>query len=329
MTESDHIFKHNFRIIYFGSPDFAVPPLLALLQAGYDVPLAVTQPDRPKGRKHRLTPTAVRLAAEQAGIQVIAAANANRPEVVAEIAALKPDLLVVAAFGQIMREELVHTARLGAINIHGSLLPEYRGASPIQQALLDGKTETGVTIMYIAPKLDAGDMLASRSIPIEPSDNTGTLRDKLSALGAALLLETIEQMRTGKLVTSPQDDARATYAGKITADMERLDWQQPAETLHNLVRALTPDASAYCEYTEPGQTETLRLKVWQTQVADKTPNGAPPGTVIACDKEGLLVAAGEGVLRLITVQPAGKNQMNAAAWWRGRRDLQQAGLIFA
>lgn len=323
MTETNR----NFRIIYFGSPDFAVPPLLALLQAGYDVPLAVTQPDRPKGRKHQLAPTAVRVTAEQAGIRVIAAENANQADVVAEIAALQPDLLVVAAFGQIMREELVHTAKLGAINIHGSLLPEYRGASPIQQALLDGRSETGVTIMYIAPKLDAGDMLTSRSIPIEPSDNTGTLREKLSALGAALLLETIEQMRAGTIAATPQDETRATYAGKITAGMERLNWQQPAKTLHDLVRALTPDASAYCEYADPGKTERLRLKVWQTQVADMAA-GAPPGTVITCDKEGLLVAAGEGVLKLITVQPAGKNQMNAAAWWRGRRDFQQAGLIF-
>ncbi|HIU10606.1 MAG TPA: methionyl-tRNA formyltransferase [Candidatus Avidehalobacter gallistercoris] len=323
MTETNR----NFRIIYFGSPDFAVPPLLALLQAGYDVPLAVTQPDRPKGRKRQLTPTAVRVAAEQAGIRVIASENANQNDVVEEIDALKPDLLVVAAFGQIMHEKLVHTAKMGAINIHGSLLPEYRGASPIQQALLDGRNETGVTIMYIASKLDAGDMLARRSIPIEPSDNTGTLREKLSALGTALLLETIEQMRANKLVITPQDETCATYAGKITADMERLNWQKPAETLHNLVRALTPDASAYCEYAEPGKTERLRLKVWQTQVADLAAE-APPGTVVACNKEGLLVATGKGALKLITVQPAGKNQMNAAAWWRGRRDFQQTGLIF-
>lgn len=328
MAEKNRDFRQDFRIVYFGSPDFAVPPLLALLAAGYDVPLAVTQPDRPKGRRHEPTPTPVRLAAEQAGIKVIAAADANRPEVVAELAELKPDLLVVAAFGQYMREELVQTARFGAINIHGSLLPAYRGAAPIQQALLDGLPETGVTIMYIAPKLDAGDMLAQRRIPIEPEDNTGTLRQKLSQIGAELLLDTLERLRAGEITATPQDEALATYAGKLTAAMERLDWRQPAAELHNLVRALTPDASAYCFYKEAGRAEPLRLKIWQTEPAADDAGGAPPGRVIGCDKEGLLVAAGQGVLKLLTVQPAGKNQMNAAAWWRGRRDLQQTGLIF-
>lgn len=321
--------NQDFKIIYFGSPDFAVPPLLKLLEAGYTVPLVITQPDRPKGRKHQLTPTAVKQAAQERGIRVLAVENANRPEVIAEIAAVKPDLLVVAAFGQIMREELVAAAPLGAINIHGSLLPEYRGASPIQQAIIDGRTETGITIMYIAPRLDAGDMLAQRSCPILPQDNTGTLRERLSAIGAELLLATIAKMRAGAIKPVPQDESRATYAGKLTAGQERLDWQKPAISLHNLVRGLTPDASAYTCYHEQAGGEPVRLKIWQTEPAGEHKTNAAPGQVLTADKDGLLVATGQGVLRLITVQPAGKGRMNAAAWWRGRRDLQNISLKFA
>lgn len=319
--------KHNFRIVYLGSPDFAVPPLLKLLDAGYTVPLVITQPDRPKGRKHQLMPTAVKCAAEANGIKVLATENANQPEIVAEVAAAKPDILVVAAFGQIMRDALVNTAPMGAINIHGSLLPKYRGASPIQQALIDGETETGVTIMYIAPRLDSGDMLAQVSCPILPDDNTGTLREKMSHIGAELLIETIEKMRNGSITPQPQDEALATYAGKITAEQERINWQLPAAALHNLVRGLTPDTSAYTCFAEAADKDA-RLKIWQTELADGEATNAAPGQVIAADKKGLLVAAGSGVIRLVTVQPPGKGQMKAADWWRGRRDLQESGLKF-
>lgn len=311
--------KQNFKIVYFGSPDFAVPPLLRLLDEGYSVPLVITQPDRPKGRKRQLTPTAVRTAAEQQGIRVLAVENANRPEVIAEIAAAKPDLLVVAAFGQLMSEELVHTAPLGAINIHGSLLPEYRGASPIQQALIDGREQTGITIMYIAPRLDAGDILAQQACPILPQDNTGSLRERLSAIGAELLSDTIAKMRAGQISPTPQDETLASYAAKLTAESERLDWQKPAINLHNLVRGLTPDTSAYTFYKEQTTDEPLRLKIWQTALTNETARSLAPGMVLSADKEGLLVTTGDGVLKIITVQPAGKGQMNAAAWWRGRR----------
>lgn len=317
--------NENFRIVYLGSPQFAVPPLKALLAAGYDVPLVVTQPDRPKGRKRQLTPTDVKLAAEEVGIRTLAVADVNVPEVVAEIVSAKPDLLVVAAFGQLLKEPLLQAAKLGAINIHGSLLPEYRGASPIQQALIDGRDETGVTIMYIAKKLDAGDMLSSETCRILPDDNTGSLRERLSDMGAALLLKTITEMREGAVKPVPQDEAYATYAGKITAEQERLDWNLSAVSLHNLVRGLTPDTSAYTCYDEQGSE--VRFKIWRTELADSAEK-ALPGTVVAADKKGLLVACGEGCLRLVNVQPSGKGQMDAAAWWRGRRDLAEVGLRF-
>lgn len=320
--------KHNFRIVYFGSPDFAVPPLLRLLDEGYTVPLVITQPDRPKGRKRQLSPTAVKIAAMEREIPVLAVENANDPDVVAQIAAAKPDLLVVAAFGQIMREALVNTAPMGAINIHGSLLPKYRGASPIQQALIDGETQTGVTIMYIAPRLDAGDMLGKAEVDILPQENTGTLRERLSLIGADLLVDVIEQMRSGEAKPIPQDEAQVTYAAKITAETERVDWSSKAEAIHNLARGLTPDTSAYTCFNEPDKNEQARLKIWQTALADTDTADHTPGEVIAADKEGLIVATTDGAIKLVTVQPPGKGQMKAADWWRGRRDLQAAGVKF-
>lgn len=319
--------KHKFKIVYLGSPDFAVPPLMKLLDEGYSVPLVITQPDRPRGRKHQLCPTAVKQAALEQGIPVLAVENANAPDVVAQVAAARPDLLVVAAFGQIMREELVGTAPLGAINIHGSLLPKYRGASPIQQALIDGETKTGVTIMYIAPRLDAGDMLGKAEVDILPEENTGTLRERLSLLGADLLVDVVEQLRNGTAKATPQDEALVTYAGKLTAELERVVWGKSAEAIHNLVRGLTPDTSAYTCFAEPGRDESQRLKIWQTAlITDAT--DAAPGTVIAADKAGITVATGCGAIKLLTVQPPGKGQMKAADWWRGRRDLQAAGIKF-
>lgn len=322
-----NIDKHNFKIVYLGSPDFAVPPLMRLLDEGYSVPLVITQPDRPRGRKHQLCPTAVKQAAQDKGIPVLAVENANAPDVVAQVAAAQPDLLVVAAFGQIMREELVGTAPLGAINIHGSLLPKYRGASPIQQALIDGETHTGVTIMYIAPRLDAGDMLGRAEVDILPEENTGTLRERLSLIGADLLVDVVEQLRCGTAKATPQDEALVTYAGKLTAELERVDWGKSAEAIHNLVRGLTPDTSVYTCFAEPGKDEPQRLKIWQTAPATDEAYAAP-GTVIAADKAGLTVATGFGAIKLLTVQPPGKGQMKAADWWRGRRDLQAAGIKF-
>lgn len=315
------------KIVYLGSPDFAVPALAALLQAGYSLPLVITQPDRPKGRKRQLAPTAVKQFAEAAGLKVLAVENVNRPEILAEIQAAEPDLLVVAAFGQLLRPAVWQAAPWGAVNIHASLLPEYRGAAPIQQALIDGREKTGVTLMYIEERLDAGDMLARAECNILPEDNAGTLRERLAALGADLLLENLPKLLAGQLPAEPQNEAQATYAGKITAAHELLDWQAQAEELHNLLRGLTPDTSAYTCYQD-GQG-WQRLKIWRMEVAEAHGNAAAPGVVFGADKKGLLVAAGEGAVRLLQVQPAGKGRMAAADWWRGRQDLHQAGLCFS
>ena len=314
------------KIVYLGSPDFAVPALAALMQAGCSLPLVITQPDRPKGRKSQLTPTAVKQFAENASLRVLAVPNVNQPEVLAEIRAAEPDLLVVAAFGQLLRPAVWQAAPLGAVNIHASLLPEYRGAAPIQQALIDGRKKTGVTLMYIAERLDAGDMLAKAECAILPEDNAGTLRERLAALGADLLLEKLPLLLAGQLAAEPQDETLATYAGKITAAHELLDWQAKAEDLCNLLRGLTPDTSAYTCYKDSHGWQ--RMKIWQMELAEATGNAATPGTLFDADKGGLLVAAGEGAVRLVQVQPAGKGRMAAVDWWRGRQDLHKAGLCF-
>ena len=320
--------KSDFRIVYLGSPQFAVPPLQELLQQGYDIPLVITQPDRPKGRNRRLMPTDVRVAAEDMGLRVLAVENVNKPEVIAEIEAVRPDVLVVTAFGQLLGDKVLGIAPNGAINIHASLLPEYRGASPIHQALIDGRDVTGVSIMMVEKRLDAGAVLAKAECEIRPEDNTGALRERLAEIGAALLPQVLEDMQQGRLQPQVQDEAAATYAGKITADRELLDWSQSAVTLHNLVRGLTPDTSAYtCFYDGD---EVRRLKVWKTLPAEADSDAAniAPGTVCRADKRGLWVKTGDGLLGLMIVQPPGKGQMDAAAWWRGRRDLQASGLRF-
>lgn len=317
----------GFKIVYLGSPQFAVPPLRMLLQEGYDIPLVITQPDRPKGRSRRLMPTDVKVAAEELGLRVLSVENVNAPEVLAEIKAVQPDVLVVTAFGQLLGDKLLGIAPNGAINIHASLLPEYRGASPIHQSLIDGRDKTGISIMMVEKRLDAGAVLAQAECAILPDDNTGTLRERLAELGAQMLPKVLADMQQGRLQPQLQDEAAATYAGKITSDRELLDWSQSAKTLHDLVRGLTPDTSAYTCFYDGDSVK--RLKIWQTSLADDADTAElSPGTVCKADKQGLLVKTGDGLLRLMTVQPPGKGQMEAAAWWRGRRDLQAAGLHF-
>lgn len=314
------------RIVYLGTPQFAVKPVFALLRAGYQIPLVITQPPRPQGRKGQLTPTPVQRFAEDAHLPFLAVPNVNQPEVLAQIAAAKPDLLVVAAFGQLLGEELLNLAPFGAVNIHTSLLPEYRGAAPVQRALMDGRNKTGVTLMRIVKALDAGDIIDQAEFVISATDDAGILRQDLMAIGTDLLLHNLPQLFAGRLKPTPQDEALATYAAKITPADELLDWRRTALELHNQLRGLLPETSAYTWYRDGENWQ--RFKIWQMQVAEESGNAAAPGTVFGADSEGLLVAAGEGTLHLQIVQPAGKARMEAAAWWRGRRDLQKSGLRF-
>ncbi len=302
------------RVIFMGTPDFAVPSLQTLLNdKNLDVVAVVTQPDRPVGRKRVLTPTPVKVEAEKHGLPVLQPERLRRPESVEAIRALQPDLIVTAAFGQILPKSVLELPKLGCINIHASLLPKYRGGAPIHYAVMNGDAVTGVTIMYMAEGLDTGDMISKIEVPIEDSDTTGTMFDKLSLAGAKLLEETLPDLLAGRVQPVPQNDAEAVYSPNITREQERIDWTKPAMQLWNLVRGLHPRPGAYTLWN--GEV----LKIWtcaKPDESDRVPDGVRPGTVLEAGERGIAVAAGQGILRITELQPAGKKAMDAAAFAR-------------
>ncbi|RUM43343.1 MAG: methionyl-tRNA formyltransferase [Desulfurobacterium sp.] len=302
--------EKKLRIVFMGTPEFAVPSLRALREAGYEVALVITQPDRPAGRGRRITPPPVKVEAERLHIPVYqperVKGNTELFEILKEV---NPDLIVVAAYGKILPDEILNLPRFGCINVHASLLPEYRGASPIQSALLDGKEETGVTIMKISPELDAGDIISQRKVKIEKSDNAQTLHDKLARIGAELLIETIPDYVSGKITLIPQDSSKATYCKPITKEMGRIDWKLPAEKIFNMVRAFTPWPSAYAEF------KGKRVKVTEVEPVDLKGN---PGEVIRADRE-LIVAAGSGALKIKKIRPEGRKEITGEEFIRGYR----------
>ncbi|KEQ23321.1 methionyl-tRNA formyltransferase [Paenibacillus tyrfis] len=302
------------RVIFMGTPDFAVPSLQTLLNAkNLEVVAVVTQPDRPVGRKRVLTPTPVKVGAEKHSLPVLQPERLRRPESVEAIRALQPDLIVTAAYGQILPKSVLDLPRLGCINIHASLLPKYRGGAPIHYAVMNGDDVTGVTIMYMAEGLDTGDMISKIEVPIEDSDTTGTMFDKLSLAGAKLLEETLPDLLAGRVQPVPQNDAEAVYSPNISREQERIDWSKPAEQLWNLVRALHPRPGAYTLWN--GEV----LKIWtcaKPAESEQVPDGVQPGTVLEAGERGIAVAAGQGVLRITELQPAGKKAMDAAAFAR-------------
>ncbi|WP_270573321.1 methionyl-tRNA formyltransferase [Bacillus glycinifermentans] len=299
------------RIVFMGTPDFSVPVLNTLIKDGYEVVGVVTQPDRPKGRKKVMTPPPVKEEALRHGIPVLQPEKVREEQETDKILELKPDLIVTAAFGQILPKKLLDYPKYGCINVHASLLPELRGGAPIHYAILEGKQKTGVTIMYMVEKLDAGDMLAKVEVDIEEHDNVGTLHDKLSKAGAALLSETVPKVVDGSVTPEEQDEEKATYAPNIKRDQERIDWSQPGEVLYNQVRGLNPWPVAYT--TLGGQI----LKVWAAEKVSAEKQ-AEPGEIIAIEKDGIVVAAGNGTsLKLTEVQPAGKKRMKGEDFVRG------------
>lgn len=301
------------KVIFMGTPDFAVPVLQRLLDdRNYEIRCVVTQPDRPKGRKHTLTPPPVKLLALKYRIPVLQPEKVRDPEAVREILSYSPDLLITAAYGQILPQSLLEAPPLGSINVHASLLPEYRGAAPIQQAVIDGKKESGVTIMYMVRKLDAGDILTQVRVAIGDSDTFGIIHDKLSAAGSDLLMKTLPELAAGRLTPVRQDEAKATFAPSIKHEDEAIDWNEPAETVRNLIRGLNP---------YPGAFTRLDGKIFKIYAArlSKQKTAAAPGTVIDTGEEGFLVAAGSGsVLEVAECQPAGKKRMSAADFLRGK-----------
>lgn len=302
------------RIVFFGSAAIGLPALEALCASGsHQVIAAVTQPDRPAGRHLRMTPCPVKAFAAARGMPVFSPEKVGEAEHVRTLAALRADLFAVAAYGQFIPKAVRDLPPSGIINLHPSLLPRWRGAAPIQRAVAGGDAETGVSIMHVIGKMDAGDIIIQRAVPIDPDDTACTLEPKLAGLGAQLLLEAVEQIRSGTARPRPQDEALVTEARKLTKEEGRIAWTLPADVLRNRIRGFQPWPGCYCDVPAPGGANQ-RLTVWR---AAAEPGRGAPGEILDVSGAGPLVAAGEGALRLLNVQPAGKRPMDGAAYLRG------------
>lgn len=292
------------RIVYMGTPDFAVEPLEAIIKAGYEVAAVVTQPDKQKGRGKEVKMTPVKECALRHGIPVFQPVKIKEPEAVAELEKYQADLFVVAAFGQLLSEEILNMPEYGCINIHASLLPAYRGAAPIQWAVLNGEKESGVTIMQMDKGLDTGDMLLKRSVELSPKETGDSLHDKLMHLGAELIVEALPKLEKGELVPEKQKDKLSSYAKKLTKAMGQIDWSKDAVSLERWIRGLNSWPSAYTFFG--GKT----LKIWEARVAEE--NGAQkaePGQVVSVSREGFTVACGQGALQILSLQLEGKKRV--------------------
>ncbi|OGX60394.1 MAG: methionyl-tRNA formyltransferase [Paenibacillus sp. RIFOXYA1_FULL_44_5] len=307
-------------IIFMGTPEFAVPSLQELLHHGYEVKAVVSQPDRPKGRKRVLSPTPVKEEALKYGIPVLQPEKLRTTEAVESILALEPDLIITAAYGQIVPKAILARPQYGCINVHGSLLPKYRGGAPIQHAIMNGEDKTGVTIMYMAEGLDTGDMISSVEVGIASDDHSGSMFAKLSEAGAQLLISTLPQIISGEAKAIPQDSEQATYAPNLKREDEQIRWNQPAEQIFNLVRALYPQPCAYTTLADQ------IVKIHRCALVQRNGNEAAqhdqaqaalPGTVLHASEDGIEVQTGGGVLRIAEIQPAGKKPMSVSQFLRG------------
>ncbi|MDI5833171.1 methionyl-tRNA formyltransferase [Shewanella xiamenensis] len=300
-------------IIFAGTPDFAARHLQALINSHHNVIAVYTQPDRPAGRGKKLTASPVKELAVSHDIPVYQPGSLRKEPAQQELAALNADIMVVVAYGLILPKVVLDTPRLGCINVHGSILPRWRGAAPIQRALWAGDKETGVTIMQMDVGLDTGDMLLKTYLPIEDDDTSATLYEKLALQGPDALLQALEGLANGTLAAEKQDEALANYAEKLSKEEARLDWSKSATQLWQEVRAFNPWPVSYFEHQ--GNT----IKVWQTQVSTTSSNAAP-GTIISASKKGIEVATGDGVLTLLSMQLPGKKPLSVADILNARGD---------
>ena len=306
------------KVVFMGTPDFAVPILEALVKSDeLEVILVVTQPDRPVGRKRTLTAPPVKQAAQKFDIPVF------QPEKLKdeyeEVLRYDPDIIITAAYGQLLPKALLDAPKYGCINVHASLLPELRGGAPIHYALLQGKKETGITIMYMAEKLDAGDVISREKLPIKMSDHVGILHDKLAQIGADLLMKTLPKIFAGTNDRIKQDDTKATYAPNITREQEKIDWTKSNETIYNHIRGLHPWPVAYTTF------KGERLKVWWGEIDDRNYDGEP-GEIVSVNDDSFTVVCGNGKgIRLTDIQPSGKKRMLVSEFLRGNKDAIQVG----
>lgn len=309
------------RIVFMGTPDFAVGSLQALCESGkHEILAVVTQPDRPKGRGNKLLQTPVKEYALAQGLTVYQPQKVKTPEFVELLHELQPELIVVAAFGQFLSKEILELPKYGCINVHASLLPKYRGAAPIQYAIIKGEKESGVTIMQMDIGMDAGAMLDKVVVPIAENTTMGELHDALREQGAALLLQVIDKIAAGTAVAEPQDNEQATYATLLDRSMEHIDWSKTAQEVHNLIRGFNPAPSTFTKLPN-GKS----LKIWGSKMTDKS-SAAAAGTVIETGKHSFFVACGEGVLEITEVQPESKKRMPAQVFLNGR-GVQEGDLL--
>jgi methionyl-tRNA formyltransferase len=307
------------KIIFAGTPDFAATHLQALISQ-HEVVAVYTQPDRPAGRGKKLTASPVKLLAEQNSLPIYQPQSLKDPEQQTILANLQADIMVVVAYGLILPQVVLDAPRLGCINVHGSILPRWRGAAPIQRAIEASDKETGVTIMQMDAGLDTGAMLTITRCPIEPSETSGSLYDKLAALGAPALLSTLDKLKAGTAVAVAQDNEQSTYAKKIDKAEALIDWSQPAIIIDQRIRAFSPFPAAYTEI------EGLRVKIWAAQTS--TQQLGTPGEIVAADDNGLLVGCGQGSLLLTEIQLAGKSRMPVSEILRSRVELFATGKRF-
>jgi methionyl-tRNA formyltransferase len=305
----------RYRIIFMGTAELACASLRALVASPlFEVVLVVTQPDKPKGRDLKLQPTAAKAAALELGLPVEQPIKARAAEFVEHLRSFSADLIVVAAYGQLLPQSILDLPKYGCLNVHTSILPKYRGAAPIQWAIIDGEPETGVTIMKMDAGLDTGDILSVHTTPISPEDNAAILHDRLAAIGAEALIATIPLYISGDIKPQPQPAEGSTYARKITKEDGRIDWSQPAQVLFNRIRGLTPWPGAFT-FLAPDQKLRL-IKVWSAEPVSEV--SGEPGKVLQADKTGLVVACGEGALRITSLQREGGRRMTAIEFSAGQ-----------
>lgn len=299
------------RIVFMGTPDFAVPSLKQLIGDGHEVVGVFTQPDKPKNRGMKLTPSPVKVVALEHNIPVYQPTTLKSNEPYEDLAALAPELIVVAAYGKILPKRILDLPSKGCINVHSSLLPRYRGAAPINWAILNGETETGVTIMYMAEGLDTGDIISQRATPIDPNETVESLHDRLADIGAQLLGETVAAIGAGTASRIPQDDTQSCYAPMLSRELSPIDFSRSAKEIHNQVRGLIPWPATTVEIK--GET----FKIFAVEETDQTSDKAP-GTWLGADKKGINVVCGDGrVLRILELQAPGKKRMRAVDYLRG------------
>lgn len=298
------------KVIFMGTPDFSVGTLKALVEAGYEVVLAVTQPDKPKGRGKEMQFTPVKECATEYGIPVYQPKRIREPECVEVLRNYEADIMVVVAFGQILPKEILEMCPYGCVNVHASLLPKYRGAAPIQWAIIDGEEVTGVTTMQMNEGLDTGDMLLKTEVAIEPKETGGSLHDKLSEAGAALCVETLKALEAHTITPIPQGEMTTAYAKMLDKQLGNIDWKKSATAIERLIRGLSPWPSAYTSWN--GNV----MKIWDASALEETERNVP-GMIVRVEKDAFYVQTGSGLLKVSELQIPGKKRMDAGAFLRG------------